>query len=162
MDHFIKIIHSFSRKICWVSMFTLIGMMLLTCTDVIFRYFGHPIKGTFDIIGLLGAVAVALPIAYTQLLGRHVTMEFIWPKAPKPIRLMIGGITSLLSIGIYGLIAWQCALLGTQQWRVGGLSSTIEIPLFPFVYIVALGCGLNCFILLIDFYHVIVKLGRKT
>jgi TRAP-type C4-dicarboxylate transport system permease small subunit len=142
-------------------MFTLIGMMLLTCSDVILRYFGHPIKGTFDIVGLLGAVAVVLPIAYTQFLGRHVTMEFKWSWVPKWVQIIINSIACLLSIGMYALIAWQCSLLGTQLWRVGTVSNTVEIPLFPFVYVVAFGCILNCFVLLIDFYNLFTKSERK-
>ena len=55
----------------------LLWMMLLTSADVVGRYIGYPIKGTFDIVGLLGAFVVALPLAYTQMLKRHVAMEFM-------------------------------------------------------------------------------------
>ncbi|MBM4305754.1 MAG: TRAP transporter small permease [Deltaproteobacteria bacterium] len=161
MAQLIKVVHSFSRWICWISMFTLIGMMLLTCSDVVLRYFGYPIKGTFDITGLLGAVAVALPIAYTQLLGRHVSMEFKWSRFPKWVQMIINSITCLLSIGMYALIAWQCILLGTQLRRVGTVSATVEIPLFPFVYTVAFGCALNSLILLINFYNLFAKSRGK-
>jgi len=161
MTHFIKIVHSFSRWICWVSVAALIGMMLLTSSDVVLRYMGYPIKGTFDIVGLLGTVVVALPIAYTQILGRHIATDFMGSRGNQVVRTINNSIVCLLGIGTYALIAWQCSLLGTKLWRIGRVSDTIEIPLFPLVYVVALGCALNCFVLLVGFYNLFAKSGRK-
>ena len=161
MTHFINIVHSFSRWICWVSLFALIGMMLLTSSDVVLRYMGYPIKGTFDMVGLLGTIVVALPIAYTQLLGRHIATEFMALRRNKRVQIINHSIVCLLGIGMYALIAWQCSLFGTKIWRIGRVSDTIEIPLFPFVYVVAMGCALNCFVLFIELYNLFAKSGRK-
>lgn len=161
MAHFIKIVHSFSRWICWVSVAALLGMMLLTSSDVVLRYIGYPIKGTFDVVGLLGTIVVALPLAYTQLMGRHIATELMASRGSKVVQTINNSIVCLLGVGVYALIAWQCSLLGTKVWRIGRVSDTIEIPLFPFVYVVAIGCALNCLILLIDFYNLFAKAGRK-
>lgn len=161
MAHFIKIANSFSRWICWVSVAALLGMMLLTSSDVVLRYIGYPIKGTFDVVGLLGTIVVALPLAYTQLMGRHIATELMASRGSKVVQTINNSIVCLLGVGVYALIAWQCSLLGTKVWRIGRVSDTIEIPLFPFVYVVAIGCALNCLILLIDFYNLFAKAGRK-
>jgi TRAP-type C4-dicarboxylate transport system permease small subunit len=161
MNHFIKIVHSFSRWICWVSLLALIGMMLLTSSDVVLRYIGYPIKGTFDIVGLLGTVVVALPIAYTQILGRHIATEFMASRGNPLVQTIIMSMKCLFSIGMYAMIAWQCSLLGTKLWRIGRVSDTIEIPIFPLVYVVAFGCALNCFVLFIDLFNVLTKFGTK-
>jgi len=157
MASFIKVVHSFSHWVRWVSALGLVGMMLLTSSDVVLRYCGYPIKGTFDIIGLLGTVVVALPIASTQILGRHVAMEYMTTHESRLIRTTAKGMTSLLSLGIYGIIAWQSTLFGTKLWRIGRVSDTVEIPLFPFAYIIAFGCALNCLVLLSDFYQSFVR-----
>jgi C4-dicarboxylate transporter DctQ subunit len=161
MTHFIKLVHSFSRWICWVSVAALIGMMLLTSSDVVLRYMGYPIKGTFDIVGLLGTIVVALAIAYTQVLGRHIATAFMASRGNKLVQTINNSIVCLLGLGMYALIAWQCSLLGTKIWRIGRVSDTIEIPLFPLVYVVAFGCALNCLVLLTDFYNLFTKSGRK-
>jgi TRAP-type C4-dicarboxylate transport system permease small subunit len=54
----------------------------------------------------------------------------------------------------YALIAWRCFVLATKFWTVGRVSDTIEIAIYPFVYVVAFGCALNCVVLLIDLYNV--------
>jgi TRAP-type C4-dicarboxylate transport system permease small subunit len=161
MVHFIRIINSICQWICWVPAFSLAGMMLLTSSDVVLRYFGHPIKGAYDIVGLLGAVVIALPIAYTQILGRHVAMEFMSSRGSKLVQTITNSFVCLISIGAYALIAWQCSLLGAKLWRIGAVSNTVEIPLFPFAYVIAFGCALNCFALLIDLRRGFTNLRKE-
>ena len=161
MVHFVRMIHSFSRWICWISMFALMGMMLLTSSDVVLRYCGYPIKGTFDMVGLLGTIVIALPIAYTQVLGRHVAMGFLESRGPRWVRTIIKSVTCWLGIAVYALIAWQCYLLGAKLLAIGRVSDTIEIPLFPFPYVIAFGCALNGIVLLIDFYKLLATPDAK-
>ena len=161
MECFIRIVRKVSHSLRWVSALGLIGMMLLTSSDVVLRYCGYPIKGTFDIIALLGVVVVAFPIASTQILGRHVAMEYATSHGSRVIRKVSRGMASLLSLGIYGVIAWQSTLLGTKLWRIGRVSDTIEIPLFPFAYVIAVSCALNCLVLFLDFYGLFVRGDEK-
>jgi len=156
-----RIVHSFSRWICWVSVLALLGMMLLTSSDVVLRYIGFPIKGTFDIVGLLGTIVIGLPIAYTQLLRRHIAMEFLESVGPKPMQMITKSITCWLGITIYALLAWQCSLLGAKLWAIHQVSDTIEIPLFPFPYVIAFGCALNCIVVFLEFCQLFTKLDEK-
>ncbi len=153
MSYVTRAIHYVSQLICWVSGFALVGMMALTSADVIGRYIGYPIKGTYDVAGLLGAFVVALPLAYTQMLRRHVAMEFMETHGSRLIRMTVSVVVSLLGIGVYALIAWRTFLLGSKFWTVGRVSDTIEIPMYPFVYVVAFGCALNCLVLIVDLYQ---------
>ena len=129
-------------------------MMLLTSADVVGRYIGYPIKGTFDIVGLLGTLVVALPLAYTQTLKRHVAMEFMATHGSPLVQAIANILACLLGMVAYALIAWRCFALATKFWTVGRVSDTIEIAIYPFVYVVAFGCALNCLVLLIDLYNV--------
>ena len=155
MSPFIRTVRTVSRWLCLVSAFLLAGMMFLTSSDVAARYFGHPIKGTYDMVGLLGGMAIALSIAYSQLNGKHVAMEFIASLPFKRIQTAIKTIACLLSIGMYALIAWQCTVFGTQLWETGRLSDTVRIPLFPFAYVVSLGFAVNCLVLLGELYNLL-------
>jgi TRAP-type C4-dicarboxylate transport system permease small subunit len=153
----VRIVHSFSRLILWVAVCALLLMMLLTCADVVGRYLGYPVKGTFDIVGLLGAFVAALPLAYTQMLKRHVAMEFMQTHGSRLVQAIASTIVCLLGIGVYTMIAWRCYVLGTKFWTVGRVSDTIEIAMYPFVYVVAFGCAVNCLVLLIDLYSVFTE-----
>ena len=157
MSYFLRIVQSLSRSIIWISVCALLAMMLLTSADVIGRYIGYPIKGTFDIVGLLGTLVVALPLAYTQILKRHVAMEFMATHGGRLVQLVANSVVCLLGIGIYGLIAWRCYVLGSKFWTVGRVSDTIALVIYPFVYVVAFGCALNCLVLLIDLYNLFAE-----
>lgn len=157
MAQFVSFVHSFSRWICWISLFSLLGMMLLTSSDVVLRYIGYPIKGAFDVVGLLGTIVISLPIAYTQVLRRHIAMEFLESVGPKLMRVIIKGINCLLGIGIYALIAWQCFLLGEKLRTIHQVSETVEIPLYPFPYVIAFGCALNCVVIILELCQLFIK-----
>ena len=161
MTYLSKVAHEVSRGICWVSVIGLSVMMLLTCGDVILRYFGHPIKGSYDIVGICGAFVIALPIAYTQMLKGHVGIDFIIIKLSGPVQKAIDSINYLLNIFIYGLLAWQCSVYGKKLWSVTRVSETLQIPLFPFPYVVAVGCALMCSILLIELLNLFRNAEKK-
>lgn len=146
-----KSIYVVTNWACVGSALSLLAMMALTSADVMLRYIGHPIKGTVDIVSLLGAVVVALPIAHVEILGRHVSMEFLENHTGPVVSKISSGICSLLGIGVYGLITRQCILLASEFSTTGRVSDTIEIPLSPFVYLIALGCAINCFVLIVKF-----------
>jgi len=162
VSYFTRAVQFFGRLICWISGCALVGMMLLTCGDVVGRYIGYPIKGTYDIVGLLGTFVVALPLAYTQMLKRHVAMEFMETHGSKLVRAIVDTLVHVLGIGAYALIAWRCFLLGSKMWTIGRVSDTIEIVIFPFVYVVAFGCALNCLVLLVDLYNMFAEPKERT
>ncbi|MBU2498250.1 MAG: TRAP transporter small permease [Proteobacteria bacterium] len=150
-----------SRGICWVSALGLSVMMLLTSLDVVLRYFGHPIKGSYDVVGLSGAFVLALPIAYTQLMRGHVGIDFIVLRFSSGAQKIIDIMNCLLNIGVYSLLTWQCALYGKKLFLVGRVSETIKIPLFPFPYVVAAGFALMSLVLLIELYKLVVQAEVK-
>ena len=84
-----KWVGALSTWLCWVSALCILGMTLLTSSDVALRYVGLPIKGTYDVVGLLGALVVALPIAHTQVLNRHVSMEFMAQRVTQAFHRML-------------------------------------------------------------------------
>lgn len=161
MTYLSKVAYAVSKGICWVSALGLAAMMLLTCGDVIFRYFGYPIKGTYDIVGICGAFVIALSIAYTQMLRGHVGIDFIVMTLSSSVRKTIDTTNYLLNIFIYGLLAWQFGVYGKKLWSVGRVSETIQIPLFPFPFVVGIGCALMCLILLIELLNLISNAETK-
>jgi len=132
-------------------------MMFLTCADVVLRYFGYPIKGTFDVVGLLGAAVIALPIAYTQILRGHITIEFISSRYPRRVGRVVDSVNCLLNIVIYSLLVWQCSLYGNKLHNLGRVSETLQIPIYPFAYILAFGCAMMCLVLLVELTDIIIQ-----
>ncbi len=161
MDRLARVVHSMSRRMCWISVLVISAMMGLTCADVVMRYFGHPIRGTYDIIGILGGIIIALSLSYSHVMGRQVAVESIFSRSHQIVQTIVNSVICLLSMGMIGLIAWRCIVLGNNLWRTGRVSDTVRIPLFPFLYVLTFGCTIYCLVLLIDFFKIFKKANAK-
>lgn len=161
MKHPGKFLELITEGLCWLSLASLSVMIFLTSCDVVMRYFGYPIKGTFDVVGLCGAFVIALPIAYTQLARGHIAIDFIIETFPKKIRSMVDVTNYVLNIVMYAILTWQSMLYGKKLWSLGRVSESVQIPLFPFPFVVAFGCGLMCVVLLYQLYVFLLPAERR-
>lgn len=146
-----KWISSLAQTFNWVAVASVTAMMLLTCADVILRIFRRPIPGTYEIIGLLGAVLVSFSLAYTSMQRGHIAVDFLVQKLPKKTQALIECINSLTCAIFFGLIAWQSMAYAKDLQEVGEVSMTLQIPIHPFVYGIALGCGMLSMVLIMRF-----------
>ncbi len=134
----------------WIGACVITAMMVLTCTDVLLRYFGYPLRGAYDITRVLGSVIFALPIAYSFLKGYQVAVDSVFRRAPRIVRFIIDSIICLFSMTITGMIAWRGIYLGYDLYVKERVTDTIPIPLWPFVYIMVLGFLVYCLVLLAE------------
>ena len=116
------------------------------------RFFGHPIEGAYDLVSLLAVVIIAFSMAYTQVQRGHISVSLVVSRLPKQARLVIARITSLLGLGIFILLARQSCVFAKRLWASGEVSITLETPLFPFVYLIALGAIILCLVILTDLF----------
>jgi TRAP-type C4-dicarboxylate transport system permease small subunit len=116
----------------------LTAMVFLTGADVVLRYFGKPIVGTYEIVGLLGALMVGFALPQTSRAKGHVLMDFIITKLPSGLQKLFYALTRILGMFVFALIAWNVWLLGDDYRRMGEGSLTLAIPLYPVAYIIAI------------------------
>jgi TRAP-type C4-dicarboxylate transport system permease small subunit len=157
---FERIAHTINKKANWIACGAAAIMMAFVCCDVVLRYFGHPIKGSNDVVQLLSVVLVVFAMGYTQILKRHAFVVVVVSRLSPRTQRIIAGITSILSIGLFILVAWQSCALAGRAWLSGELSMTLRIPFYPLIYGLALGCVLMCLVLAIDFLKSLSKAVR--
>ncbi len=152
---------SITQKFNGVAAAAVVIMMVLTCADVILRFFRHPIPGTYEMVGLLGAIVVSFSLAHTSVMRGHISVEFIVQKLPKTAQIVIDGINSLLGTALFGLITWQSMLYASNLMHTGEVSLTLQMPIYPFVYGIAIGSGMLCVVLLTDFLQSLKRITLK-
>ncbi len=145
-----KWIDTISGKFNYIACVAIIVMMLLTCADVLLRLFGHPILGTYEMIGFSGAVVISFALAYTSLEHGHIAVELLVDSLPKRLQAFINGVNDLIGMALFSLIAWQSFVYAGDLRGSGEVSLTLQIPTYPFVYGISLGCALLCLVLLVD------------
>ena len=126
-------------------------MMLLSTADVVLRLFGKPIPGTYELVGFLGTIVVSFALGFTSLEKGHIAVELLFRKLPQRAQLAIETFTNFISFLIFGLIAYQAFIYALDIRKSGEVSSTLQMPIYPFIFGMALGFGLLCLILIADF-----------
>lgn len=135
-------------------------MMAITCVDVFgAKVFKQPVPGALDIVMVSQAMAVALALGSSLLLGRHVEVEFFTPLLPKPVQRIVSAIVQLLCLILFAAIGWQMIVYGYDMQVGNEVTPTIRVPLFGFAYLTALGCLPVCLIYLQSFIKIIM--GNK-
>ena len=147
MNLFQKISYGLSSKLYWIAGAAIVTMMLITCADVILRYFRMPIPGTYELVCFLGSVAAAFAMAHTTLEKGHVSVSFVVERFPKRVQGLIGTVTNLFGLFLFVLIARQATIYANDLRLSGEVSLTLELPFYPFVYGIALSAAVVSLIL---------------
>lgn len=139
-------------------MLLLIPMMLLTAGDVIGRaVWARPIPGAVEISSYMLAVFILLGVAYTHQVKGHVRVAMLVSRLPEGAGLILDIITTLLSLFIVFILAWQGWAVGIEERSV---SDMLRIPQFPFRLLVSVAGLFLCLELLIDLSASVGKLIR--
>ena len=126
-------------------------IMLLTVCDVFLRYFfDRPIIGTFEIVGLGGAVAIGFALPITSWMRGHIFVDFFVVKFNKVVQGIINTITRLVSIGLFYIICHNLIKYGYDLYKSGEVSLTRQIPFYPVAYGMAVCCFILCLVLICD------------
>jgi TRAP-type C4-dicarboxylate transport system permease small subunit len=156
-----KIIRNASKGLHSISGGAIFAMALLTCADVIMRFLGGPIRGALDIVRFLSVITVSFAIAYAQVQKAHTSMEFVVLRLTGRSKAIVESIVYLLSLGLFVLLARQSCLFARRLWLAGEVSPTIEVPLFPLVFLIAIGASVLCLVLMADLIRSLKKALAK-
>jgi len=157
---FRKTIQRCSLYMSYIGMMLLIPMMLLTSSEVVGRaVWSRPIPGSLELSSYMLAAFILLGLAYTQQVKGHVRVTMFISKLPDRWGLLLDVVTTLLSLFIIALMAWQGWVEGIKERTV---SDMLRIPQFPFRLLVSVG-GLFLFLeLLFDLWDTLKKLARRS
>ena len=131
-------------------------MMLLTVADVLMRAGGHPIIGTYEIVGLSLALVIGFTIPKVSFDRGHVRMDIVLERLPKRQQAILNMFTRIICILLFALIAYNLFSVANEFRASGEVSPTIQLPAYPIAYGVGICCYIECFVFLFD----IVKIWR--
>ena len=158
---FEKAVTGFSSLFNMVASAALVAMMLLTCSDVFMRYlFNSPITGTYDLVGLLGAVLASFAMPYTMLKKGHVAVEILIQSLSRGKQLVIETFTHLLGISLFLVLVWQAILLSRDMKAAGEVTPTLLLPFYPILYCMAVCFFGLCLAILVNLLHVWTKRAK--
>ena len=119
--------------------FLLILMMVLTCANILLRRFGLPLRGTFEIMGFLGAVIFAFSLAYSHEKKEHLYVSIIFDALPKGYRVWAGRVSGVVCLIFFSLLSFQLAGNALNLKEVGEVSETLHLAYYPVLFLLSLG-----------------------
>jgi len=144
-----KVLQFASDALRFIGLGCLVGMMLLTCVDVIGRKFGHPVFGSVELVGFMATMAVAFALPYTHQAKAHIGVEVLVQMISQKTQAVIELCTLLVSLALFSIVTWQMCLYADTIHKSGTVSMSLELPEHVIIYVVAV-----CFLI---FGLVIVK-----
>jgi TRAP-type C4-dicarboxylate transport system permease small subunit len=148
----VKGISGFFIKIAGISLVCLMG---LTIADVILRFFGRPIPGTYECVAFLGAIVLGLSVPLTSWTRGQIYVDFLILKFPKRVQDVFNIVTRCMVIILFLLIGWTLMKYGMILHKSGEVSLTLEMPYYPIVYVLGITCFIQCLVLFCDIFKIL-------
>jgi TRAP-type C4-dicarboxylate transport system permease small subunit len=131
---------------------TLSLLVLLIAADVTLRrVFNNPLTFSYEIIQFGLVIVVWGSVLYSTIRERHISIDVLVSRLSENTRQVLRLTFDFISALILLLIGWQSITYAIYLRAVRLESAMLEIPIYPFVFIVALGAILAGLILLVNF-----------
>ena len=129
----------------------LLGMALITCTDVILRStINQPIFGSEEIVSIFAIMTIGFALPFAHRKNAHVGVEFFYRLLTTKNRRRIKLCTDIASFFIFLVLGWQMFAYGHDTQSTGALSMNLELPMYWFVYVLAFCLFMVAFCMLQD------------
>ena len=125
-------------------------MMFLTTIDVAGRYFfSKPVPGSIELGEFMLAIFGILGMAYTHFAGANVKVTMLTRVLPPRVEKIIETLTGLFGLQIMAMLTWYGGVLGIEEYHAGTTTDTLGIPISPLYWLLSLGAGLLCLVILV-------------
>lgn len=131
----------------------LVGMTVLTCADIIGRFFKYPIFGSVELVTFMGALAVAFALPFTHQTNGHIGVELVVRRLTLKTRLIIHILTGLAGLALFGVVAWRMWVYGLNLKQAGEVSMNLQLP----EYLIVLAVAACFFVLTIVIFRGVIE-----
>jgi TRAP-type mannitol/chloroaromatic compound transport system permease small subunit len=101
-------------------------------------------------------VLVFFALAHTEVSNGHVRVDLIMSRFGERAQTLVDMITQFVCFLLFGLVTWSALVYSARMKASGEVSQDLWLPIYPFVYIVAVGCALLTLTLLIKFLMALI------
>ena len=127
----------FSDVLKKIAGFSLLGMMLLTCADVVGSFFGYPILGVEELVALWASILLAFSLPAAHISKTHVGVDLLYMKFSRPMKKITDIFIASVSCALFFLISWQCYEYAFELRAAGEVTMTLQFPAYMLIFGVA-------------------------
>ena len=155
-------VYPISKIVNRIASGVLFFMMLLTIADVFLRkVFSQSILGTVEVTEFMMVILLFFAVTQTEILDGHVKVDLIMSRFGERTQALVDTITQLVCFLLFGLFTWSTLVYAAKMRASGEVSQDLWLPVYPFIYVVALGCALLAFSLLIKSFMAYMRMIKS-
>ena len=156
-----RLLEWFSNKLRLLGACCLMGMTLLTCADVIGRYFRHPIYGSMELVGFMATLSCIMALPYTHEVKGHIGVEILVRLLSEKVRAIIAVCTNVLSLLLFTVVTWCMTQYALTMKQSGEVSISLKLPEYAVIFVTAFCFLIFTLIILKDILTDIRKLSAQ-
>lgn len=116
-------------------------MAVITFADISGRFLNYAIPGAYELVELMMAPAVFLALFYAQRKGTHIRISILYQRLPGRAQIWFDVLASFIGFLVMAITGWGLLLWGIRAWKIKEVAlGMLDIPVYPFKLIAALGC----------------------
>jgi TRAP-type C4-dicarboxylate transport system permease small subunit len=158
---FINFASNLGRRLDHVAGLATVAMMVLICSDVVLRLVYRPMPGTYELVGMLGAIAASFALAHASTRDAHVAVTLFVERLPKRVKGLTASTINAIGALFFALLAWQSWAYGNELRVDKEVSLVLLWPICPVVYGMSIGCTALSLVLIGRFLDGIIKEGKS-
>jgi TRAP-type C4-dicarboxylate transport system permease small subunit len=135
-----KISELLNKLLTFLGGVFLVGMIVLTCANILSRLLWVPIIGTFEMMGFFGAIVTAFALGYTQIKRGHIAVDVLVNTFSDKVKKTLSIINNTICCLFFLVAAWQISIKANTLMNTGEVTETLQVIYYPFTYAVAFGC----------------------
>ncbi|MDD4334341.1 MAG: TRAP transporter small permease [Desulfotomaculaceae bacterium] len=162
MKTFSGLVKGLSRVLDQAAGFVLVVTMALVVVNILFsRILKAPVFGAYEYVGLLTAAVIGLSLAYCGVQNAHIDISIVVDRLPAGLRAVLNALINFISMCFLLVSAWYVGAYARSMAENGLVSATTQIPIYPFVYLIALGMLAYCPVLLVKSIESVIKAANE-
>ncbi len=143
MKRCIAVLEAINKGMDFIAGLSLLVIMLLTSIDVVVRYLGHPVQGSYDMVSLMGVFLIGFALPRTLWQSGNISVDIVTAKIKKG-KTFLELLTRIMAIALFALITWNLVEMGGSFFQTKDGTLTIGIPFYPVAYALALCTFVQC------------------
>lgn len=156
-DRFNKVLGSITEKMALVAQAAIVACMVLVVSSVFKRSFAvSEIPGTFEIVELISAVILSMGISYLTFVKGHVSVGIIVDRFRPRAQAVVDIVDSLIALGFTIWLTQALFQYSIYRLRDGAVTGWLQIPLYPFCFLIAVSLALTCVVLVRDLLKAVI------
>lgn len=156
-------IESVHHRLSYISAVGMLLMMLPTVADVVGRLvFNAPVRGAYELTGLLMAVVIYMGIAYAQTQRTHVRVTFLMGLQSQKFQCAVDLFVYLFSVVMVGITLYATTTQAIHAVSIGEyMYGSTRFPVWPARVLVAVGFFFLLVQFIVDLFRAFFQLAQN-